>query len=591
MIKIHSETLIPTEEHFRIAAGPGAGKTYWLINHIKNVLHQTKRLKKTRKIACITYTNIAVDTILKRLGTNIHQVEVMTLHSFLYKHLLKPYASYLGNEYELNIKKMDGHQDPVLHFKKVKHWIETHPNSDQLVNPYSVNQLIKLRQNIESVTRWLKSLKYHIDKNGDISLTCDNKQAYYINEEDEQKYLNKTCLNILSLDLLAYKKLYWLKGILDHNDVLLFSYQLLKKYPFILNVIRSKFPYLFIDEFQDTNPIQIEILKLIGAQETIVGIIGDEAQSIFGFQGANPDQFSSFKLPGLVDYVMEDNRRSTNSIIDILNIIRKDIKQNKIRNIEGDIPKLLVGNRMAALDWVKKYCNKDEDICSLSRDNPTSNAMRRDYNEQYMNDKLIEEFINVDKSSSSNKYRSKVIISCLKAVEYAREGDIKKAIKELESLDGDINDTDERKKIALKSLHLLLGKYDNYKNKPLYDFYLLVKNNVKTEISKLGRGAAATFYETNTYEQLTLCVNISEDFSKHKTIHKSKGDEFDNVLIVFNSSDALEVFLNPDLKKKEEHRISYVALSRARERLFITVPEINDDLTRRLKPIFDIELV
>ncbi|MBT2286068.1 ATP-dependent helicase [Paenibacillus polymyxa] len=591
MIKIHSKTLIPIEEHFRVSAGPGAGKTYWLINHIKNVLHQTKRLKKTRKIACITYTNIAVDTILKRLGTNIHQVEVSTLHSFLYKHVLKPYASFLGNEYELNIKKMDGHQDPVLHFKKVKHWIENHPNSDQLVNPYSVNQLIKLRENVESITRWLKSLKYHIDKNGDILPTCDNRQAYYIVQEDDRRYLNKNCLNILSLDLLAYKKNYWLKGILEHDDVLFFSYQLLKKYPFVLNVVRSKFPYMFIDEFQDTNPIQIEILKLIGAQETIVGIIGDEAQSIFGFQGAVPAQFSSFKLPGLVEYVIEDNRRSTNSIIDILNIIRKDIKQNKIRNIQGDIPKLIVGERMAALSCAKKYCNNGEDIYSLSRDNPTSNAMRRDYNGDYMNDRLIEEFIDIDKSSSSNKYRSKVVASCLKAVEYAREGNINKAIKELESFERDINDANERKKRALKSLYLLLEQYYDYKNKPLHDFYLLVKNNVKTEISKLGKGAAATFYEANSYEQLALCVNISEDFSKHKTIHKSKGDEFDNVLIVFNSSDKLEIFLNPDLKKNEEHRISYVALSRARERLFITVPSINDDLTRRLKTIFDIELI
>ncbi|WP_198023104.1 UvrD-helicase domain-containing protein [Paenibacillus zanthoxyli] len=379
---------------------------------------------------------------------------------------------------------------------------------------------------------------------------------------------------------------------MDHNDVLFFSYQLLKKYPFILKVLRAKFPYLYIDEFQDTHPLQVEILKLIGAQETIVGIIGDEAQSIFSFQGADPGQFSSFKLPALKEYVMEDNRRSTNSIIDLLNAIRKDIVQQKIRNIQGDIPKLLVGERMAALTWAKKYCNNAEEICSLSRDNPTSNAMRRDFNGQTMNDKLLEELLDVDKSSSNNKYRSKVIASCLKAVEYAREGDIKKAIKEIESLERDIIDADKRRKTAIKSLYLLLEKYDDYRNKPLYDFYLLVKNNVKSEISKLGKGVAATFYETNTYEQLALCVNITEDFSNHKTIHKSKGDEFDNVLIVFDSSDELEVFLNPDLRKNEEHRICYVALSRARERLFINVPELKeDDFINKLKKIFKIEPV
>ena len=89
---ITSNDLIPIEQHFRIYAGPGAGKTYWLVNHIKNVLHTSLRLSKTRKIACITYTNIAVETIQKRLGTSANQVEVSTIHSFLYKHIISFFA-------------------------------------------------------------------------------------------------------------------------------------------------------------------------------------------------------------------------------------------------------------------------------------------------------------------------------------------------------------------------------------------------------------------------------------------------------------------------------------------------------------------
>lgn len=79
---ITSDDLIPIEQHFKISAGPGAGKTYWLINHIKNVLHTSTRLYRTRKIACITYTNIAVETILTRLGSSSDRVEVCTIHSF-----------------------------------------------------------------------------------------------------------------------------------------------------------------------------------------------------------------------------------------------------------------------------------------------------------------------------------------------------------------------------------------------------------------------------------------------------------------------------------------------------------------------------
>ncbi|WP_016818715.1 UvrD-helicase domain-containing protein [Paenibacillus polymyxa] len=591
IMEINSDSLIPINNHFRVSAGPGAGKTYWLVKHIKNVLRHSQRLNKTRRIACITYTNVAVETLLNRLGTNVDRVEVSTLHSFLYKHLVKPYASLLEDEYDLNVKELDGHEDTVVHFKKVMHWIENHTNANQLKHPYTVNQLIKREENIIPLTRWLHHLNYDFNEQGNLEIIGDNKQAYRIErngDKEVRKYLAKGCLKILGIDLLLYKKIYWSKGIVDHSDILFFSYQLLKRHSFILEVLRAKFPYLYIDEFQDTNPIQVEIVKLLGAKETIVGIIGDEAQSIYSFQGADPSQFASFSLPGLLEYVMRDNRRSTDAIIDLLNVIRKDIEQNKYRNIKGEEPCILLGERMAALSKARELCDNGEEICSLSRDNLTSNAMRKELYKEVVNDKLIDELLKIDKSSNSNKYRSNVTIACLKAVEYAREGDMKKAIIEIEGIERDINDKEERKKLALKSLFLLLNKYGDYKDKSLYTFYLFIKSEIRPEISKLREGAAKTFYERYTYEQLALCVNITHDNSKHRTIHKSKGDEFDNVLIVLKSSAELDIFFNPDLKNNEEHRISYVALSRARDRIFINVPSIDEDSQNKLSRLFTV---
>ena len=95
--------LIDIEHHFRVSAGPGAGKTHWMVEHIRNVLHRSNRLGKTRKITCITYTNIAVETILNRLGTSADRVEVSTIHSYLYKHIVKPYASFIAPEFGLRV--------------------------------------------------------------------------------------------------------------------------------------------------------------------------------------------------------------------------------------------------------------------------------------------------------------------------------------------------------------------------------------------------------------------------------------------------------------------------------------------------------
>ena len=79
---ITSDSKIPIEESFKVSAGPGAGKTHWLVNHIKQVLAKSKRLGAVKKIACITYTNVGTDTIYKRLQYNNDCVDVTTIHSF-----------------------------------------------------------------------------------------------------------------------------------------------------------------------------------------------------------------------------------------------------------------------------------------------------------------------------------------------------------------------------------------------------------------------------------------------------------------------------------------------------------------------------
>ena len=586
--------LIDIEHHFRVSAGPGAGKTHWMVEHIRNVLHRSNRLGKTRKIACITYTNIAVETILNRLGTSADRVEVSTIHSYLYKHIVKPYASFIAPEFGLSIENMDGHEEPFVNFRNVKTWIEEHPRKTELTHPYTERQLTKLPDNNKALERWLSSLQYTFNASNELKISSKRRDAYYLDNKNERRYLNRNCLDILEKDFLSYKKLYWGKGILFHDDVLFFSYQLIQKFPFILTVLRAKSPYFFVDEFQDTNPIQAEILHHIGQRETIVGIIGDKAQSIYGFQGAQPEKFTSFNLPGMVDYQMEENRRSTNEIVRVLNKMRFDIQQVSYRNEEGVQPMIIVGEMVDSLRKTKQQCS-DEKVCSLSRDNITSNAMKREISGVSLNDKLFEELLEKDRPSKSNRYRSKVVIACIKATELAREGKFKDSIKELGRVFKVKADKTRVKREALKHIQTLLKKYNVYKNGSLYEFYLVVKGDIKNDISDLRSGAPKIFYEGHTYQQLSLCVRIVEDTSLHKTIHKAKGDEFDNVLLILRAEDDLAFLLNPDLtatkKEAEEQRIYYVAISRAKKRLFVSVPSLQASKQTILSSNFQIEIL
>ncbi|PFC19333.1 DNA helicase, partial [Bacillus thuringiensis] len=105
-----SNDKIQIDNHFKLCAGPGAGKTSFLINHINNILSHSTRLSKSRRVACITYTNTGVETILSRLNNMTNEIEVSTIHSFLYNHIVKPYL-WLLDDIIFPLDKLDGHDD------------------------------------------------------------------------------------------------------------------------------------------------------------------------------------------------------------------------------------------------------------------------------------------------------------------------------------------------------------------------------------------------------------------------------------------------------------------------------------------------
>lgn len=571
MITITSNDQIPIEQHFKIIAGPGAGKTHWLVNHIKNTVKNSVRLEKTRKIACITYTNIAVETIMKRLGTSIaNRVEVSTIHSFLYRHVVKPYLFLIADEFEVNFKKVNGHESISPRYSIIRKWLESHKRVDDLVAPNTWKQLLR-EEKFDSLLRWLENLQYRYDSEENLKLVGNPEKAGAI----------KKVAEILEDDLISYKKLFWSNGKIDHDDVLFFSYVLVTKYPFILKVLRAKFPYFFLDEFQDTNPIQSKIIKLIAEEETIVGIIGDPAQSIYSFQGASLKEFNNFQLENMVEYQILENRRSSNQIIDLLNSVRMDIVQNKYKNIDNDVPILFIGKPIDAFNRIKQLYGEDIIIHTLSRDNLTANAMKSMITLDGMNTNLLTIF----KEADTDPKRYKIILNSVESVEFARIGDYKNALEKMKELFSDYSNK-EKINNSIILLQELLRNYSNYKDKPIMDFYNILKPYFKS-MAGFRKGAAKDFYNRNLYKHIAICINYKDDISHHRTIHKAKGDEFENVLLISKSS---EFLISPDLENEEEHRIYYVGMSRAISLLFIVVPKLLEKEQKFIKEKYSIRI-
>ena len=550
---ITSRSSLPIDHHIKISAGPGAGKTTLLANHIQEIIKKSEKISDLRKVACITYTNIAVETLKKRLGMAIDYVEIATIHNFFYKNIVKPYLWVLSDEYNFDYEKISGHDDIVPSYSLLKEWaIET-------------KQFYLMEgTNLNEVSQKLQKIVWNLESDG--GLVLDFSESWH-------RKVGK--LSIKRDSLIKYKKLCWSKGMLHHDDVLFLSLKILEKNNRIIDILRAKFPYIMIDEFQDTSLIQSKIIKQIAEKETIIGVIGDECQSIYEFAGASVDEFINFHLDGIRLFKIEENNRSTVEIINVLNHVSKDSKLNQFSPDKrgGDTPKILIGGIHKAYKYAKDVVGESPLLTlAYRKDNPNKlkYGVKSIDNEALKLNLLFED-----------DDRGRKIYYVIQSIEYGKEGRIKDALKSM--LKAYRKDLTFKERESLKNLQTLLNEYSNIENLSLTDFYNSFLFGHFNTHQKITRGKRKEFYSSVFYKDIACTVDLHETNSLFRTIHKSKGDEEQNVLLVienkksFDEIKELKFLLNPSINADEDHRVYFVALSRAKEKLFINIPSLSEE--------------
>jgi DNA helicase-2/ATP-dependent DNA helicase PcrA len=203
MITIASDSLLlDTDRHARVTAGPGAGKTYWLAEHTKNVIRRSKKLHSHARIGIISYTNIAADELKQQLGGDATQASIGTIHSFLYVNVLKPYLHLIrgaNGQPLVNTTLMDGHDEHHVNHKKLEAWLEN-VNYRTILRDQKQTKVLK---DCLATVRWKQS----------------NVLAQWVLEIDPPDWLARQLWGPIKAkltpdNLLAYKTLYWAGGIL-----------------------------------------------------------------------------------------------------------------------------------------------------------------------------------------------------------------------------------------------------------------------------------------------------------------------------------------------------------------------------------------
>ncbi|MCG2828505.1 ATP-dependent DNA helicase [Methanothermobacter sp. K4] len=279
-------------EHFTgpmlVVAGPGAGKTRIIV---ERVAHLTERKGvDPGSLVVITFTKKAADElkerILRRVGSRAEEMQISTIHSFCNR-ILRMYPDHhpLGSHFH------------VLDEEK------------QLMFIYDHREELGLRHTPRE--RFLK-LQAFFSECQENMIEPDALLEYHRSHGSKR-------MQIVAAEAYGkYIKLMEEKRVLDFSGMQWQVVKLLESDDRVLEDLRSRYRFLMVDEYQDTNPIQERFLELLTGDEKNIFAVGDEDQSIYGFRGSTPENFLGFEDKYDAEVVMlERNFRSVPSIVDI----------------------------------------------------------------------------------------------------------------------------------------------------------------------------------------------------------------------------------------------------------------------------------
>ena len=588
--EIQKEAVITTDGPILILAGPGSGKTRVITYKIAYLLENKKA--KPWEILAITFTNKAAKEMKVRLekliSEDIRSMQISTFHSFGLKIIKENYDFFNLNSSFTILDETDS----ISVIKKI---IKDMNLDDKIYNAKSIKHKISSAKN-----ELMDSKAYSIYAKSDIE-----KNIVKIYEKYEEKLIRNSSV--------------------DFDDLLMLPIKLFKKDKKALEHYQSKYKYIFIDEYQDTNEAQYKLSRMISAKYNNICVVGDESQSIYSWRGANFKNILNFEkdYENAKTILLEQNYRSTKRIIEAANSVIKNNKEKKDKHLWTD------NNEGAKIKYMRCYDEKDEilniineikyyktqgisykEMVVLYRTNAQSQSIERGFIENtipykvvgsyaYFNRKEIKDLVSYLRLINNNDDD----VSLLRAINAPKRGIGNKTIEKLEQNANEknisiFNAIESGKELQFKNL--ILDINEKMKDKSFVDLIELVldksglreeyelektiENEAKLENLEEFKSIAKNFEDYNpgaTLEEFLIEISLISDVKETKdndevvtlmTMHAVKGLEFDIVFVT-----GLEEGLFPhsnsmydEKELEEERRIFYVAITRAKKVLYLT---------------------
>ena len=273
-------------------AGAGTGKTHTVVHRIAHILLEGT---EPENILLLTFTNKAAKEMLTRVnevvGSNVaSRIQGSTYHSFCVK-IIRKYSNKLGINRNFSIM------------------------SDSNVTTLITSILGSKKDNIDSKKITPKSIAGIISKHKNTKYTIKEclelaYGSYVLADSNTIKVISETYK-----EYEAYKKE---RNLLDFDDLLILMNKLLSDHPDVCKTLSDRYKYILVDEYQDSNHMQLTMLKLLRSYDNKnICVVGDDAQCIYGFRGADFDNILNFEkdFPGAKVIKLTENYRSSDEIV------------------------------------------------------------------------------------------------------------------------------------------------------------------------------------------------------------------------------------------------------------------------------------
>lgn len=573
-----------------VLAGPGSGKTFVITNRLKNLIEVSG--VPPEEILVITFTKASAlemqGRFEKLMDEKYYPVTFGTFHA-IYFHILK-------ETYNLTFSNIITEKEKREYLKMVLSAFE----KEQIDGDYT-----------EEILSCISKIKNDgsLPSDLDISFTSRDTFTKIYNEYGSM--------------LKEYKKL-------DFDDMVLHCYQLFKAKPDILKKWQVVYKYILIDEFQDINPMQYEVIKMLAQPENNLFIVGDDDQSIYGFRGSEPGIMLSFHkdYPDVKTVLLNKNYRSSKRIVDAASYFighnQKRFKKNleSVNEVGSEIQVLEFNTKDEEYEYIlnliktlKRKCLY-KDIALIFRTNNLARNLTTIFSINEIPFKFKEKPRNI-----LEHYAVKDILAYLEYAygEKTRAGLFKiinKPVRYIkreyfENKDSTLEDAlkvpglPDYAKINIKKLVYDLNFIKDYsmfaainfiRKKIGYEEYA-VKNitggqekvnelieamDLLAEISKKAHGYKGLLELLDKYQEdmdkAAASTDEDADAVTFITMHGSKGLEYKHVIlpevnegnVPFKKATTFEAI-------EEERRVFYVAMTRAKENLFITYLKKGND--------------